>query len=114
MIELLWRQHTHWTMFLAGGVCFLTLYILNTKKLKLWMKCAAGAGVITAVEFLAGCLVNLTLGWGVWDYSRVPGNLLGQVCPLYSLLWAALCLPVTVLCDSLKARLRGQGIAMSI
>ena len=109
MIELMWRRHTHWTMFLAGGVCFLLLYVLNTrhKKLKLWKKCAAGAGIITTVEFLAGCIVNLALGWGVWDYAGVPGNILGQICPLYCLLWAVLCLPVVYLCDGIKSRLRG-------
>ena len=34
-----------------------------------------------------GVVVNLWYGWHVWDYSREPGNLLGQICPLFSFIW---------------------------
>ena len=27
------------------------------------------------------------LGLGVWDYSNQPGNVLGQICPAFGLLW---------------------------
>ena len=30
------------------------------------------------------------MGWAVWDYSALWGNLWGQVCPLYSLYWLGL------------------------
>ena len=40
------------------------------------------------VEQLAtGLLLNRLLGLQVWDYAGQPGNLLGQICPAYSLLW---------------------------
>ena len=26
-------------------------------------------------------IVNLAFGWNVWNYSGLPGNLLGQICP---------------------------------
>ena len=39
------------------------------------------------VEFVSGCIINLWLGLGVWDYSGMAGNLLGQVCPAFGLLW---------------------------
>ena len=41
-----------------------------------------------------GCVVNRLLKWQVWDYSGRFGNLLGQVCPLYTGLWFLLCIPV--------------------
>ena len=66
-IEILARGHTHWSMALLGGACVLAL------------------------------VVNLALGWQVWDYSREFGNVLGQICPLYSFFWFLLCLPVFVL-----------------
>lgn len=29
MLELLWRGHSHWTMFLLGGICFICLGLIN-------------------------------------------------------------------------------------
>ena len=57
-------------------------------------RCIKGAIMITCIEFLVGILVNRVMGWNVWDYSRSPGNLLGQICPMYLLLWYFLCYPV--------------------
>ena len=53
----------------------------------LWQRALLGAGLITGVEFLSGCVLNLWLRWAVWDYSRLPGNLLGQICLPFTLLW---------------------------
>ena len=58
------------------------------------------------MEFYTGCLVNLRLGWQVWDYSAMPFNLLGQVCPGFLLLWLALSLPGLWLCMGLRRLLR--------
>ena len=46
-----------------------------------------GALIVLAVEFVSGCVLNLWLGLGVWDYSNQPGNVLGQICPAFGLLW---------------------------
>ena len=51
------------------------------------IQAAAGAAVVLAVEFASGCVLNLWLGLGVWDYSGLPGNVLGQICPAFGLLW---------------------------
>lgn len=98
MIELLWRGHTHWSMSITGGICFLFIYAI-WKKLRSapwYLTCLCCAGAVTAVEFLVGCIVNLALGWNVWSYAQMPFNLLGQICPLFSVLWfflSALLLP---------------------
>lgn len=99
-IELLWRHRTHWTMMLTGGACFLALYKLYNRfpRLSLPEKCVLGSLVITSLEFAVGCVVNLTLNWGVWDYSKMPLNILGQVCLLYSVLWGLLCIPISSIC----------------
>ena len=94
-LELLWRGYTHWTMLVLGGLCFLLIYAIATRLRRLspmrkWTLCAAG---ITLMEFCTGCAVNLRLGWNVWDYGGVPGNLLGQICPRYALLWFLLSVP---------------------
>ena len=91
-LELAWRGWSHFSMFLAGGSCFLLLGQLNRlrRRLSLPVRAAAGAGVITAVELLAGLVFNR--GYTVWDYRQMPANFLGQVCLPFSLLW----IPVSV------------------
>lgn len=107
-LEVLWRGHTHWSMALAGGVCLCALGAcrVRLRRRSLLVRCLAGAGVITAIEFLTGCVVNLWLGWAVWDYSARSLNLLGQVCPAYSLLWFFLSLPAFALCRAVGWFLR--------
>ncbi len=107
LIEILWRGFTHWTMAVTGGLCFALLYQLNLRhpRERTALKCLRGAAVITAVEFLVGCIVNLKLKWQVWDYSNSFGNLLGQVCPLYTALWFFLCIPVYRLAGGVRRML---------
>lgn len=110
VIELIWRQSTHWSMALAGGTCLLLLYNLYGKftKLSLGMKCVLGSGVITAVEFVAGLLVNCWQDWNVWDYSCFKFHFMGQICLVYSVLWGLLCLPMSRLCKIMRKRLHGE------
>lgn len=106
LAELLWRGWTHWTMLLCGGLCFTLIYIISGSGLGRVRKWILSAAVITAVEFETGLLVNLTLGWGVWDYSDMPLNLMGQICPAFTLAWLALSVPGTALCALLRRNLR--------
>ena len=96
LLEILWRGFTHWTMAVTGGLCFFLLYRLNLRRPRegVLRKCLRGTFAVTAVECLVGCVVNRLLKWQVWDYSGRFGNLLGQVCPLYTGLWFLLCIPV--------------------
>lgn len=107
LLELLWRKYTHWTMALTGGICFVLLHRLFEclRGARLWKKCVLGACCITSVEFAVGCVVNLLLRWDVWDYSRRPFNLLGQVCLLYTFLWGLLCVPIVSLSGFLSGQL---------
>lgn len=106
LLEIIWRGYTHWTMALTGGFCLSCIYAFNDRvpRAKLWQKCLVGTGVITASEFGVGMLVNRTLHWNVWDYSDMPMNLCGQICPVYSLLWFLLCIPAVGVCSAMKAR----------
>ena len=56
------------------------------------------ACIITGVEFLAGCILNLWLKLGVWDYSNLPFNILGQICIPFTLLWYIIS-PVAIILD---------------
>lgn len=91
IIEILWRGYTHWTMFLVGGACFNLVGRIHTIcKRGLFARCALCSCVITAVEFISGCLFNLRLKMNVWDYSDMIFNIKGQICLLYSVLWGML------------------------
>lgn len=104
MIEIMWRGNTHWTMVLLGGLCFLTLYKLfgYMSNYSLIEKCVLGAIVITTLEFVVGCIVNLVFHMNVWNYSRMPLNLSGQICILYSTLWGFLCIPINFIANKIR------------
>ncbi len=95
-IEVLYRGYSHWTMFLAGGLAFLCLYTLFNSSFSLpyWACCFIGAFIVTSIEFFVGIVVNRWLGWHIWDYSKLPCNILGQVCLLFSIIWLVLCIPI--------------------
>lgn len=107
LIEVLFRGFTHWTMTIAGGAALLLIYIMNIKikAQSLIIRCLAGSLIITAIEFIVGCIVNRGLHMDVWDYSDEKYNILGQICPLFSIFWFLLCIPATVLSFFLRRRL---------
>jgi len=102
-LELLWRGKTHWTMPVTGGICLVVIYaIANFMSEPLWKKWTLCACCITTIEFVVGGLVNIALGWNVWDYSSEFMNLMGQICPLFSLFWGILSIPCVFLCNILR------------
>ena len=105
LVELIWRGGSHWTMFVLGGLCFIGIGLINEIipwDMPLWQQIIIGACIVTALEFLTGCIVNLWLGWAVWDYSMLPGNVFGQICPQFFLLWLPVALIAIVLDDWLR------------
>ena len=91
-IELLFRGRSYGSMFLAGGICFLLIGQMNhvRPKLPLLWRGIVGSLIVTMVEFGAGLLVNRE--YAVWDYRDQPGNLMGQICPLFTAFWIPLSL----------------------
>ena len=73
----------------------------------LWLQAAACAALVTAVELVAGLLLNVWLGLGIWDYSHMPLNLWGQICPQFSFVWWALCLMFIPVFDWLRYAVEG-------
>jgi len=96
LLELLWRGYSHWSMTIAGGLCCIIIHFINQKWIKknIFFRCLIGCAVITAVEFAIGIIVNRILMLNVWDYSNMSFNVLGQICPVFSLLWFVLSFPI--------------------
>ena len=87
--EIVYRGHSHITMFFAGGICFFLIYTCEKyiSEKNLIGRCILYAFIITAVEFVFGAVFNIWLGLNVWDYSDEPFNFLGQICPAFTVLW---------------------------
>lgn len=106
-IELLWRQRTHWTMGIVGGICFVEIGLINeiiSWDLPLIKQALIGASLVTINEFIAGVIINIWLGWNVWDYSQLPFNILGQVCLPFFFLWILVSVIAIILDDYLRYR----------
>lgn len=104
-IEVVSRGYTHWTMLFVGGISFIFLGLINeiiSWEMPLIEQMIIGSVVITFLEFITGCVVNLWLGWNVWDYSDVEFNILGQICLKYSMYWFFLSAVGIILDDYLR------------
>ena len=111
LLELIWRGYSHWTMFLLGGTCFVLLGLINEIldwDTPLTLQMLIGCIVITVLEFVTGCVVNLWLGWNVWDYSDLKFNILGQISLFSSIGWYFISLVGITLDDWLRYRLFGE------
>ena len=76
----------------------------------LWLQPLICGTAITAAELAAGLVLNICLGMAVWDYSTLPGNLWGQICPQFWALWCLLSLPMIVILDWLRYAVEGGEI----
>lgn len=73
----------------------------------LWLQALCCAALVTAVELAAGVGLNLWLGLKIWDYSQMPGNLWGQICPQFAFLWWGLCFLFIPVFDWLRYAVAG-------
>ena len=109
-IEVLARGFSHWTMFLVGGICFILIGAINeiTPKMPIIRQMFLSAIIITMIEFVSGCILNLWLGWNIWDYSDEFGNIFGQICVKHSIYWFLLSSIGIVLDDYIRYFLFGE------
>ena len=89
VLEVLFRGYSFLAMAGCGGLCFIICGVLNEKDrcMPLVPQMAIATCGITAIEFVFGLILNVWLGLGMWDYSNMPGNVLGQICPQFMVLW---------------------------
>lgn len=105
LIEIVSRGYSHWTMLVLGGVCFLLLGYINrflSWETPLPLQMLIGMVLITVLELATGLVVNVWLGWNVWNYSNMPANLMGQISLLPSFGWYFLSAVGIILDDFLR------------
>lgn len=104
-IELLFRNETYIQMYILGGICFLICGLLNkffSWEFGLLWQVLIGTAAVTALEFLTGMIFNVWLGMEMWDYSNLPFNIFGQICPQFVLLWMPIVALAIVLDDIVR------------
>jgi hypothetical protein len=100
-LEIACRGRTDLSMAAAGGICLCLIDRVCNKNIKsspLAVRCFAGSGIITGVEFATGLIVNMALKLNVWDYSAMPLNIWGQICLPFSILWFLATIPAMGIC----------------
>lgn len=105
-IEIIYRGYSHWTMFIVGGICFIEIGIENelmpTWDIPIEVQALIGAIIITANEFICGCIINIGYGMHVWDYSGLPFNILGQICLPFTYAWFYIAIIAIVVDDKIR------------
>ncbi len=95
IIELAFRGRTHPSMALCGGLCFCAIYLINEKLRgsSILKQGLISCSLITMTELIFGFVVNICLGWDVWNYSNIGYDLLGQICLPFSCIWFVISFP---------------------
>lgn len=103
-LEILYRGYSHWTMIFLGGIVSVLIGLINeiTPNMRMWKQMLLGTILITVFEFILGYILNIKLGLGIWDYSNIPFNIMGQICLPFSFLWLVLSYFIIMLDDILK------------
>jgi hypothetical protein len=107
--ELIYKQHSHWTMFCLGGCCFLICDMWNnifSWKTSLLLQMLLSAISITILEFLVGYLVNIKLGWNVWNYTKF--DFMGQISLIFFFVWYVLSGIGIILSDVIRWKFFGE------
>lgn len=110
-IEILWRGYSHYSMIICGGICFIYAGLQNEQvewDYPFWKQVLRVEAFILSAEFITGCIVNLWLGLNVWDYSGLPGNILGQTCPQFALLFLPLSAIAIIVDDFIRWKWFGE------
>ncbi len=103
-LEVIFRGFSFPAMFVCGGLCFILCGVINEKNrcMPLILQMLVASIGITAIEFIFGLVLNVWLGLGMWDYNNMPGNILGQICPQFTVLWFFLSAAGIVLDDFIR------------
>ena len=103
-LETLYRGRTHWTMIIVGGLSFIFCGAINeiVEDMCLWKQMTISTIGITLLEFISGLILNVWLGLGIWNYSKMPLNIMGQICVPFMALWFVLSFLAILMDDLLR------------
>lgn len=103
-------EQISWTMLVVAMILTIPVERCGEQlpwEVPLWLQALSCALLVTAVELAAGVILNIWLGLDIWDYSHLPFNLWGQICPQFSAVWWFLCLVFIPAFDWLRWSVEG-------
>lgn len=104
-IEILYRGYSHWTMAVLAGIIAVLIGGLNdtfSYEMPFDLQIIIGTCFATVFEGIAGVILNIFLGLGIWDYSNLWGTFFfGQCNVFFCAAWAGLSAVCIVLQDCL-------------
>lgn len=103
-------ERISWTMLVLAAILCIPIERAGAEMpwdVPLWIQAAGCAVLVTATELIAGLILNVWLGLGVWDYSDLWGNLWGQICPQFAAIWWGLCLVFIPVFDWMRYAVAG-------
>lgn len=115
-IEVIWKtlhgrpETISWTMMALAILLAIPLERCGAEmpwKCPLPLQGLVCGTAVTAAELVAGLLLNVWLGMGIWDYSGVPLNFMGQICIPFLALWCISSIPAIVILDWLRYTVEG-------
>lgn len=115
-MEVIWKtlhgraDSISWTMLLLAVILAIPLERCGAEMPWHASLCLQGivCGVaITAAELLSGLILNVWLGLGIWNYSGLPLNFMGQICLPFFGVWCLLSIPGIVILDWLRYAVEG-------
>lgn len=116
MLEVLWKTASNepekisWTMLVLA--IFLTISVERCGyqlpwEIPLVLQSLLCATLVTISELIAGIILNIWLNLNIWDYSSLPFNLMGQICPQFFLIWWILCFAFIPMFDWMRWSIEG-------
>lgn len=115
-MEVAWKtfqgrpETISWTMFALAIFLAIPLERFGAElpwAMPLWIQTIICATAITSAEFIAGLILNVWLELGIWDYSHLPGNILGQICVPFYFVWIAVSVVGIVMLDWMRYAVEG-------
>lgn len=115
-MEVLWKtlrgrpETISWTMLVLALILAIPLERCGAEMpwhTPLWFQAVVCGVGITAAELIAGLILNVWLGLGIWDYSGLPLNFMGQICLPFFGIWCLLSIPAIIMLDFLRYTVEG-------
>jgi uncharacterized membrane protein len=101
--------HTSLWMILVGGTMGVILGGFDeirwfTQKINMFWQSIIGMIAIFIIEFLSGLVLNVHFQLGIWDYSNLWFNVMGQITLVFAPLWFLICPFAFWIDDHLKCK----------
>lgn len=104
-IEVCFRGYSYPLMGIVGGIDFILIDKINDKiswNIDLIIQGIIGSAIVTLSELFVGLIDIYILHINMWNYSNMPFNFMGIICPTFSFIWFMLSIIAIFLADSIN------------